>query len=336
MSTIIDVARLADVSTATVSRVINSPELVKSETRERVLKAMEMCHYQYNALARGFVTKRSYIIGLIVPSITNAIFAESTRGVQDTAAKHGYQVILGNTDYRSDKEQGLIKSFRELQVDGLIITTTNPGNQPLLDMTGEGFPYVLVYSTVRKGRLSSVGVDNVYGGDLAVSYLIGLGHRRIGMIAGLFTISDKSKHRWLGYRKSLKKHDLPYDPQLVKQLPYKLQSGKEGIKMLMEQPAPPTAVFCSNDYMAMGAMEGARELGLNLPRDLSIIGFDDNPLSSYLKPSLTTIHQPAYEMGVLAVREVLERIAAPEREPVRRLLDIELIERESTAGPPAG
>jgi DNA-binding LacI/PurR family transcriptional regulator len=333
LSTIVDVARLAGVSTATVSRVINSPDQVKAETREIVLQAMETCRYQYNALARGFVTKKSKIIGLVVPSITNAIFAESTTGVQDITAEHGYQVILGNSDYEPEKEQRLIKAFREMQVEGLIITTTNPANRDLKSLSDEGFPFVLLYSTLRRGPISCIGVDNVFGGSMAVSHLIDLGHRRIGMLAGSFSISDKSKHRWLGYRNVLKKNNIPYDPDLVIQLPYRLKSGNIGIKSLMALNDPPTAVFCSNDYMAMGAIEGARELGLDLPTDLSLVGYDDNPFSSFLTPRLSTIRQPAYEMGAMGAQELFHRIESPDRKPVQKLLNIALIERDSTAGP---
>lgn len=333
MSTIVDVARLAGVSTATVSRVINNPDVVREETREAVQRAMKICRYQYNALARGFVTKKSNIIGLIAPSIVNAIFAEAATGVQEIASAKGYQVILGNTDYDPDKEQQLIKAFREMQVEGLIISTTNPSSPVLKNLTEEGFPFVLLFSTIRRSPISCIGVDNVDGGAMAASHLIELGHRRIGMLAGKFTISDKSKHRWIGYRNILKKNNIPYDPRLVIQLPYRLKSGKDGIKSLMSRIDPPTAVFCSNDYMAMGAIEGARELGLNLPGDLSLVGFDDNQFSSFLTPRLTTVRQPAYEMGSLGARELFNLIGEPGRKPVQKLLDIKLIERDSTARP---
>jgi len=164
MSTIRDVAKIAGVSTATVSRVINSPEAVSLETRDRVAKAMKACRYQYNALARGFVTKQSYTLGLIVPSITNPTFAESIRGVQDFAHREGYQVLLGNTDYEYAKEARLCEVLRERQVEGLIITTTTLKGKVLRDLLDDHFPFVLLYSTVRKGPTSAVGVDNFRGG----------------------------------------------------------------------------------------------------------------------------------------------------------------------------
>ena len=176
MTTIVDVARVAGVSTATVSRVINSPDTVRKQTRDRVYHAMELCRYKYNSLARGFVTKRSKTIGLIVPTITNPIFAESTRGVQDYTNDHGYHVILGNTDYRREKEVNLIKVFREMQVDGMLITTTDLKSRALKDLQEDEFPFVLLYSTVRKGPMNSVGIDNFLGGYKATEHLIRLSH----------------------------------------------------------------------------------------------------------------------------------------------------------------
>ena len=259
MSTILDVAKLADVSTATVSRVINNPEKVRAKTCERAYRAMEICRYKYNALARGFVTKRSYTIGLIVPTITNPIFSESSRGVQDTANEKGYQVILGNSDYQYEKESALVEVFKERQVDGLIIATTNLKEKILKDLLDDAFSFLLLYSTLRKGPMPSVGVDNFLGGYLATEHLIQLKHRRIGMLAGEFNYSDRSFHRWHGYKKCLKDYHIGYDPELSIRTRYNPDSGCKGPKLLVESNIPPTAVFCSNDLLAIGAIEGAAE-----------------------------------------------------------------------------
>ncbi|MBI5579250.1 MAG: LacI family DNA-binding transcriptional regulator [Deltaproteobacteria bacterium] len=332
MSTIRDVARIAAVSTATVSRVINSPEVVSPETRNRVAKAMKACRYQYNALARGFVTQQSYTLGLIVPSITNPIFAESIRGVQDFAHREGYQALLGNSDYEYAKEARLCEVLRERQVEGLIITTTKLRGKVLRDLLDDHFPLVLLYSTVRKGPISAVGVDNFRGGYSATEHLIHLGHRRIAMLAGRFSFSDKSLHRWHGYKKCLRDHRIPYDPALVLQTQYALENGREGIKALLALEQPPTAVFCSNDFMAIGAMQGAREVGVALPEGLSIVGFDDMAIASYINPGLTTIRQPAYEMGRLGAEILLSQIKRRDGRPIHKILETGIVVRESTAG----
>jgi len=199
MSTILDVAKLAGVSSATVSRVINSPDAVRDQTREKVNRAMKICNYKYNALARGFVTKQSNTIGLVIPTISNPVFAESTQGIQDCADKKKVQVILGNSYYQYEKEENLINTLREKQVDGLIITTTNLKGGVLKALLDDNFPFVLLFSTVKGGSFSAVGVDNYQGGYRATEHLVALGHRRIGMVAGSFTISDRSYHRWYGY-----------------------------------------------------------------------------------------------------------------------------------------
>ncbi|MBU0972522.1 MAG: LacI family transcriptional regulator [Proteobacteria bacterium] len=333
MATILDVAKLAGVSTATVSRVINAPETVRQETRAKVTRAMKLCNYKYNALARGFATKRSNTIGLIIPTINNPVFAESTRGVQDYADQQKIQVILGNTYYQYAQEEGLVETLREKQVDGLIITTTNPKGAVLKALLDENFPFVLLYSTVKTGLFSAVGIDNYKGGYRATEHLVELGHRRVGMVAGNFSKSDRSLHRWHGYRQCLKDHGIEYDKELLAQTDYSLTGGRDSAKKLLALQRPPTAIFCSNDYLALGAMKGARELGLNLPADLSIVGFDDIQIASYVIPELTTIQQPAYEMGHLGAKLLFQRIKG-QAKPEQLMLESALIVRESTTKAP--
>ncbi|MCP3890787.1 MAG: LacI family transcriptional regulator [Desulfobulbaceae bacterium] len=333
MSTMMDVAKLAGVSTATVSRFINSPDTVREATREKINRAMKICNYKYNALARGFATKKSNTIGLIIPTISNPVFADSTQGVQDCADKRKMQVILGNSYYRYEQEEKLVKTLREKQVDGLIITTTNLKGNVLKILLEENFPFILLFSTVKRGPLSAVGVDNYRGGYLATEHLITLGHKRIGMIAGSFAITDRSYHRWHGYRQSLKNYGIPYDKEILVQTEYSLAGGRDAVKKLLALKKPPTAVFCSNDYLALGAMKGAREMGLQLPDDLSIVGFDDMQTASYVIPALTTIQQPAYKMGEIAAELLFQRMESAAK-PVQKMLESTLIIRESTTIPP--
>ncbi len=327
-----DVARLAQVSTATVSRVINSPDSVRGKTRKKVLRAMKMCNYKYNALARGFATKKSNTIGLIIPNINNPVFAESTLGVQEYADEKQIKVILGNTSYKVSQEESLIKALRESQVDGLIITTTNPKGEIIKTLITEKIPFVLLFSTVKGGPVSVVGVDNYRGGYIATEHLISLGHNRIGMIAGSFSVTDRSYHRWHGYRQCLKDHGIPYNKNLLVQTGYSLSGGRDSIKQLLNQELSPSAVFCSNDYIALGAIKGAREAGLSLPEDLSIVGFDDMPTASYMVPALTTIRQPAYDMGKRACELLLQKMENPGK-PEQHMMETKLVVRESTAAP---
>ncbi|WP_163339456.1 LacI family DNA-binding transcriptional regulator [Desulfopila sp. IMCC35008] len=329
MSTILDVARLAGVSTATVSRVINSPDSVREETREKVYLAMAKCNYKYNALARGFVTKRSNTIGLIIPTINNPVFADSTLGVQEYGDANNIRVILGNSYYKYSQEENLVKVLRESQVDGLILTTTNLKGDVLKSLIDEKFPFVLLFSTVKGGPFSAVGIDNYRGGYLATEHLVSLGHKRIGMVAGNFSMTDRSYHRWHGYKSCLRNNKISYDKELLVQTDYSLSGGRDSIKKLLGLPSPPTAVFCSNDYIALGAIKGARETGLILPEELSIVGFDDMQTASYMVPALTTIRQPAYEMGRRAAELLLSQIEQPSK-PIQDMMDIALVVRESS------
>lgn len=333
MSTILDVARLAAVSTATVSRVINSPESVREETREKVLLAMEKCNYKYNALARGFATKKSNTIGLIIPTINNPVFADSTLGVQDYADNNSIKVILGNSYYKYSQEKNLVKVLRESQVDGLIITTTNLKGEVIKTLVAENFPFVLLFSTIKGGPFSAVGVDNYRGGYLATEHLVSLGHKRIGMVAGHFSVTDRSYHRWHGYQRCLRDNGIPYGRDLLIQTDYSLSGGRDSIKKLLSLASPPTAVFCSNDYIALGALKGARESGLVLPEELSVVGYDDMQTASYMVPALTTIRQPAYEMGRRAAELLLHLVEKPSQ-PVQDMMDTTLIVRESTTTAP--
>ncbi|MCP4721400.1 MAG: substrate-binding domain-containing protein, partial [Desulfobacteraceae bacterium] len=176
-------------------------------------------------------------------------------------------------------------------------------------------------------------IDNFQGGYRATEHLVKLGHQRIGMVAGNFSKSDRSLHRWHGYRQCLKNHGIDYDKNLLAQTDYSLTGGRDSAKKLVSLKNRPTAVFCSNDYLALGTMKGARELGFNLPKDLSIVGFDDIHIASYVIPELTTIRQPAYEMGNLGAKLLLQRIGGKIK-PEQLMLESSLIVRESTTKAP--
>ena len=328
-STIKDVARLAGVSIATVSRVINSPETVKKETRETVLTAMKESGYTYNTLARSLSTRKSLSIGLIVPSITNPIFAESTLGIQDCANNFGYTVLLGDTDYDFKKEAMLINALNERRVEGLIITTSSVSNPYLKKFKDEDFPVVLIYNTTFSEDFHFVTIDNFKSAYEIVKYLIELGHKRIGMIAGYFDISDRSYARWQGYAQCLKDHGIPQDDSLVVQESFTAPAGREAMKYFLKMSKPPTAVFCSNDFLAIGAMSAVYEKGLKIPDDISICGFDNMELSSHIYPPLTTVDQPAYEMGYRAMEILMKVMAGEVTAPQHIFLDYKLIIRNS-------
>ncbi|BBD08073.1 transcriptional regulator, LacI family [Desulfovibrio ferrophilus] len=323
---------MAGVSVASVSRFINSPDKVRAETRERIRLAMQECNYRYNYVAKVFATQRTQTIGLVIPTITNTVFADSTRGLQDEATRRGYQVLMVNADYDPDAEGELVRHLLERQVDGLVITASDPHGAIAGELATAGIPAVFLYSTLSEGPVSSVGIDNERGGFDATAHLADLGHERIAMLAGSFTSSDRSRHRYDGYRRCLSERGLEFEPGLVVEIPYGLEHCREGVARLMEAAQPPTAIFASNDLMAIGVMGELRAFGLSVPRDVSVVGFDDVLMSSYVAPRLTTIRQPVYEMGRRAAQMVLDALdRGGQSVPRHLILDHELVVRESTA-----
>ncbi len=329
-STIRDVARKAKVSGATVSRVLNAPSRVRVNTRDKVLRAMEECNYVYNALAGSLSARKTTTLGVIVPTITNPIFAMVTKGIQDFAGEKGYSIILGNTDYNEENELHLIHLFQEKRADGVILN--GPWrNAPIVShMKNINLPFVVTWQTIDDKEVNFVAFDNFKGAYRIVEYLISLGHRRIGMIAGKFSVSERAVMRWQAYRKCLADHHIPYDPDLVLEKGYTYSDGKEAMARLLMLPSPPSAVFCGNDILAIGAMVFAKEKGLHIPGDLSVVGFDDMEISAYYDPPLTTMAVPAYEMGRLAAKILIENIQGDGKTPQQYILETNLIVRGST------
>jgi len=329
-TTIRDVARRANVSVATVSRVLNSPSLVQQTTRDRVLKAMKGCRYVYNALAGGLSARKTTTLGVIVPTITNPVFATVTKGIQDYARENGYSIILGNTDYNEENELRLIHLFQEKRADGMILNGPWRDGPIVALMKRSRLPFVVTWQTLQDKEVNLVAFDNFKSAYRIVEYLIGLGHRRIGMIAGKFSVSERAMMRWKGYRKCLADHNLPFDPQLVLERGYGFSDGKKALVHLLNLPVPPTAVFCGNDILAIGAIVCAKEKGLRVPGDLSVVGFDDMEISAYYDPPITTMAVPAYEIGQLAAKLLIENIMGKVKTPQQYILETKLMIRGST------
>jgi DNA-binding LacI/PurR family transcriptional regulator len=330
-STIRDVARKAKVSVATVSRVLNSPSRVRNPTREKVLRAMEQCNYVYNALAGSLSARKTSMLGVIIPTITNPIFATVTKGIQDFAARKGYSTLLGNTDYNEENELRLIHLFQEKRIDGVIFNGPWRSAPLILHMKSANLPFVITWQKIKDRDVNFVAFDNFRSAYRITDYLIGLGHRRIGMIAGKFDVSERALMRWQAYRKCLLDHDLAYDPNLVLEKGYSFSDGKEAMEHLLGLSSSPTAVFCGNDILAIGAMVQAKERGMKIPSDLSVVGFDDMEISAFYDPPLTTVAVPAYEMGRTAAKILIESILGESKTPQQYVLEANLIIRGSTA-----
>ncbi len=301
------VADKAGVSTTTVSHVINKTRFVSPEKELRVHEAIKELDYQPNGLARSFRKKRTKTIGLIIPDNTNPYFAEVARGVEDTCFDRGYSVILCNSDRKMEKEINYLELLMEKGVDGIAFVSVGDDKKATDIFGKKRVPKVLLDREIRGLQVDSVLVDNQLGGFLATEYLINMGHRRIACITGPSKLSS-SYEREIGYLTALKEYHIIPAKMDIQRGSFHSDSGYRGVKKLLSCSNPPTAIFACNDLIAFGAMHGANEMGYRVPDNLSIIGFDDISLSSFMVPRLTTIKQPKYEIGKTAAVMLIERI----------------------------
>lgn len=331
MSSIQDVAALAKVSTATASRALSRPEMVADGTRKRVMKAAQQLGYQPNVLARSLRQRETRTIGLIVADILNPFHALLAKGVQDTAEEQGYVTFLFNSDEQPEKEARAIDTLRGHLPQGLIVVPTSGTREHL--KTLPNLPVVELDRVSGNPQASTVTVDNVGGARAATDHLIGLGHRRIGLIVGQQDIST-AVERQAGYHDALKAAGLSPCPELMRSGQHREDDGSRAATELLSMPAGkrPTALFVGNNEMTVGAVLAARELGLRIPEDLSIVGFDDSRWAQTMWPPLTVIAQPAYELGVHACEQLFGLLRGAGR-PAHLQLSTELIIRHST-GPP--
>ena len=331
--TIAELGKILGVSRSTISRVLNNPELVKTETREKIVRGLREHNYVYNALAGGLTKKRTSTIGVMLPTITNPVFALSTKGIQEAAAERGYSILLGSHNYSGDTEAELVRVFQEKRVDGIIFNGY-PIKQETVDYLDRlKIPYVITWEKPENPDIPFVAFDNAKGGFNVANYLLCLGHRRIGMITAHFKISTRAYKRYLGFRAALEQMNVPCDESLVIQKDYTVMEGREAASRLLAGSDPPTAIVCGNDLLAMGAMAAAKEAGLTVGKDLSITGFDDLEMSSTLNPPLTTVRIPACQMGKKAAELLVDTIEKGTRIAQHYLLETDLIIRGST-GPP--
>ncbi|MCL4300649.1 MAG: LacI family transcriptional regulator [Anaerolineae bacterium] len=333
MITMRDVAERAGVSVTSVSHVINQTRLVSDDLRERVLTAMNELGYQPNALARSLRRKETYTIGVIMTNSADPFFAEVTRGVEDACFEQGYNIILCNSDSDLDKELFYTNELIKKRVDGILfLAAGGKSTQHIRTMQQRKTPLVVVDRYIPDLAVDTVLIDNARGGWLATHHLIELGHRRIGCITGPSDLT-LSAERVTGFRRAIQEAGLKVDESLIVKGNFQYETGYQAAQQFLAQPTPPTAVFACNDLMAMGVINAAVKQGWPVPDRLSVIGFDDIRMAGYTNPLLTTVAQPKYEMGSIATTMLLERIHNQEMAPRQKLLDTQLVVRESTAPP---
>jgi len=328
MSTIQDVAKAAGVSVATVSRVLNKSKSVSAETRELVLDTIKKLNYQPNLLGRNLRRTETRLILILLPSISNPFYAMLVKGAEDVAHKNGYNVMLCNTDSDINRERAYLELLKNRLADGLIFMSPEIDKEELTNIS-EGFPVVQCCEYKEGADVPRVAIDNLAAAYKAVKHLVGIGHRRIGMISGRNEYVS-TKQRELGYRKALEDSGIDFDDTLIKHGNYGFRSGLRAANQLLSMSNRPTAIFAISDSMAVGAIRAAKENGFKVPVDLAVVGFDDISFASMCEPPLTTISQPKYDLGCTAMEMLLWQIQGKHVETNEIVLEHELIIRQST------
>ncbi|KHE71623.1 LacI family DNA-binding transcriptional regulator [Halobacillus sp. BBL2006] len=332
MVTIKDVAKVANVSISTVSRVLNNSGYTSASTKEKVHKAVDELKFQKNMVATAMIKKQTSTLGLIIPDIKNIFYGELTRAIEDEAHKHGFNVILCNTDNDLSKESEYLNFLLRKGIDGIIFSTPeiNDRNVREIIKTRPDLPLIILGSQVKDVRLDEVLVDNFEGGYQATKHLLELGHQKIGYIGGQ-PDSYSTVERYKGYQEALEDYKVKLNKNYVKLDEFKINSGyNKGLEMLSRKDRP-TAIFAGNDAIAVGIYKAARELGLNVPEQLSVIGFDDSQFAEIVDPELTTIRTPISEMGQKTVELIVQIVKEGKNFKETVTFQPTLIERGSTS-----
>jgi LacI family transcriptional regulator len=326
--TIAEIARVAGVSVSTVSRALaNHNYPLKEETRSRILTLAEEMGYKPNLVARSLQNSRSHIVGVIVDRMQSPFSAATVQGVQDGLRNAGYSISIAYSNRDRQLAIEAINAFYSRQVDGIIIINSwlHTYNDPVLMMQDR--PFVFVNRRFENSIQNCVGPGDRFGAQLAAQHLVDLGHRRIGYINGMEDWIE-SQNRFFGYRDVLIKNGLPVDESIICHGDWGVKSGFREAQKLLSLEERPTAIFAANDIMALGAIYAIQEAGLSIPADIAVVGYDDRDFAAWIRPSLTTVRMPAFEMGLAAARLLQEQIAGEELEDATQIPG-SLIIRES-------
>ena len=341
MPTMKDVAREAGVSLGTVSNVLNRPEVVFPEKRERVLQAIRRLGYQSNLVARTLKTRTSHSIGLILPDIKNPYYPGVARGVEDAAQRAGLTVFLCNNDRNLQKERAYIDALLQKSADGIILVKPQITREEIYALSAR-CKIVLVDGDLEIDPdmgISMINVDDKADIRRALELLYRYGHRRIAFISGLLE-SYGSRLTYNIYRQFLQDYGLSETPGYLFKGNYGWEDGYRAGKRMMELPTPPTAIFAANDLMAIGAVKAIRESGRQIPEEVSVFGYDDIDMAQLCEPALTTVHLPKYELGAASVELLEQVLRTPEEEgktvPHRRVTLSTKIVLRGSVGPARG
>lgn len=321
------IAHAAGVSLGTVSNVINGNAAVKDELRTRVLRATQSLGYMPNQLSRGLRLNKTNIIGMIIPDITNPFFPSVVRGAEDVAYRHSYRLILCNTDNDPQKEVTYLNDLRSFLPSGILVI---PAVDSMITWNEQNVPVVCIDRRPLNWNGDFVVVANRAGSADAANYLIRMGHRQISVITGPLSLTN-AKERLSGFETALREAKISLAAECIQEARFDLEGGKQAASRLLRLLPRPTAIFATNDLMALGALSAVREAGLSCPQDVSIISFDGLDVSQFSSPALTTVYQPGYQLGNTAAQLLLDRIGGSKKRPQEIVLPTQLRVRDSVS-----
>ncbi|AJY75438.1 LacI family DNA-binding transcriptional regulator [Paenibacillus beijingensis] len=336
-STIKDVARLANVSISTVSRVLNNPEIVVPEKREKVLEAIQRLHYSPNALARGLIHKRTQTLGVLIPDISNLFYSAVLRGMEDAAHRSGNNLIICNTDNNRERRSSILSVLNEKQIDG-VVWTSEPVDSGSYELFGKfGFPVVLAATHSLEFELPSVKIDEEQAAYDAAEYLIRRGHTRIGMISGPAADPISGHPRIRGFLRALDDYGIEGDAQSnIEYGKYHFENSYTAMSKLYAKLPDMTAVFASSDERALAAISFLHDNRIKVPDDISVISFDNTRMAGMSTPRLTAVAQPLYDIGYLAVAKLIGLINGEPPQQLRTYVAHSIVERDSVSDRGAG
>lgn len=327
--TIYDVAREANVSMATVSRVVNGNPNVKPSTRKKVLATIERLGYRPNAVARGLASKKTTTVGVIIPDISSIFFSELARGIEDIATMYKYNIILSNSDRNKEKEFRLLNNMLEKQVDGILFMGGHVTKEYEEQFLSSSVPIVLAAAYDETGSFPSVNINYEEAAYEATKFLIDSGHHKVAFINGFEDVRT-NRLKYEGYVRGLKEASMEINEDYIVKGEYTYEAGVEGIKKILSLDEKITAVFVASDELALGVIHGIQDLGLKVPDDIEVFGFNNTRIATMVRPTLTTINQPMYDIGAVAMRLLTKYMNKEEVEEKKVILPHRIIERNST------
>lgn len=327
MATMADVARVAGVSSATVSHVLNGTRKVRPETSKAVWEAIAQCGYIHNTLARSLATSRSYSIGVAISSISNPHFTEILQGVEAETVNHGYSLLVADPRDDPEHELSVVSHLHQRRIDGIVLAPSPEPSRTMRYLADHNVPAVFADRVFGTDH-DQVCAENIESTASLVDHLARSGHRRIGFVAGLAGLSTTSE-RLAGYREGMRRNGLDADPDLCRDGASASEAARRAATELLSLPQPATAIVAANNAMTIGTMQALRDLGLDVPGDVALVAFDDFVWADLFAPRLTVIAQPSREIGAEAVRLLLSRLDNPNRDPVERRLEARFVHRDS-------